>query len=631
MATPESKQQISQNQQEKLTVDRYVGTLVGESTSREFRLAVAHEEIREQDIIAVDANLRRPGDQNLTESIRIWAKVQRIERINPLFPSEAGHELAATRTDPLDTVLSLSREMVTAVCQVLGAEPLDGSGGGKLDQLRYPPQPASSAYRPNSSDIARVVVGELQEKRNRALDIAWLANRREVDVSVDGHAIVSRHLAILAMTGAGKSWTSRRIIEELATKKYPIVIFDPHGDYTGLADIPSLKKNVSRYYAQLPIFEQSPETVVTIVESLGWKLANTHRGKFDDLFKGAKTFISTKNSVDLEMRKKWLSEYLDNQNIVKFGLKADLFFLANFVQAVVKAAKEKAERNSVSTTTRRRAKATATETQQSLTLALDENEEDALEKVVEWSNCDQLKEIDKKTAGYLEGLPNNLRAAAKRLKQMEDISQKVSKTTIPLPNNRSQLVQYGKISIVALSGYTSDFQATIYSLVASDIFSARVQNDLKLPVLFVLEEAHNFVPARANNEAEQYSIAVTKQIAQEGRKFGVGLILISQRPSRLDETTLAMCNSFIIMRMVNPADQNFVRKVIESLGEDEAKLLPDLDKGEAILSGQLINFPVLVKMKPPESQGEREEEDAFVALEKAHAELEKVQNGSRKS
>ena len=129
MAAPSAQQQHE--------ADRYVGTLVGESTSREFRLAVAHEAIREQDIIAVDAELRTTTDTDGAtpeerEKIRVWAKVQRIERINPLFPAEAGHELAATRTDPFDTVLSLSHEMVTAVCQVLGAEPLQGGTGGKL-------------------------------------------------------------------------------------------------------------------------------------------------------------------------------------------------------------------------------------------------------------------------------------------------------------------------------------------------------------------------------------------------------------------------------------------------------------------------------------------------------------------
>jgi DNA helicase HerA-like ATPase len=79
-----------------------------------------------------------------------------------------------------------------------------------------------------------------------------------------------------------------------------------------------------------------------------------------------------------------------------------------------------------------------------------------------------------------------------------------------------------------------------------------------------------------------------------------------------------MCNSYIIMRMLNPADQRFVRQVVETLGEDEARMLPDLDQGEAILSGELINFPVLVKIKQPESKGKRDERDAFEVLEEAN-------------
>jgi hypothetical protein len=573
-------------------INNYVGTLVGESTSREFRIAVAHEEVREQDIIAVDAMLRQPAGAGLEQQIRVWAKVQRIERVNPLFPTEAGHELAATRTSPFDTVLSLSREMVTAVCQVLGAEPLAGSSGGKLDHLRYPPQPATTAYRPGSEDIARVVLGELQDQQNRALDVATLANRSDVDVRVDGHAIVTRHLAILAMTGSGKSWAARRIIEQLAQKNYPIVIFDPHGDYTGLGKVHGLSHRVQRYYAQFPIFEQDADTVVSVVESLGWQLAKTHRSLFEGLFMGAAAFISVAPE-DGQQRAIWLSGYLRNPNIARYGIKPDLYFMADFVEAVVNAG-----------------------------LA---DDEDAKDRITEWSNRDQLNKIRKQEAGWLSGLPRNLRTAAKRLRQMEEISRRVSGTGTPIPTDKTQLVQYGQISIVALAGYHSDFQATLFSLIAEAIFGARVSGDLKLPVLLLLEEAHNFAPANAGTSAEQFAVVTTKQIAQEGRKFGVGLILISQRPSRLDETTLSQCNSYIIMRMANPADQNYVRRVIETLGEDESKMLPDLDVGEALLSGQLVNFPVLVRMKPPISQGEREEEDAFVALEKAHAEFNSTQ------
>lgn len=569
---------------QQLTTESYVGTLVGESTSREFRLAVAHEALREQDIIAVDAELHRPDDGSL-EAIRVWAKVQRIERINPLFPSEAGHELAATRTNPLDTVLSLSREMVTAVCMVLGSEPLDGKAG-KLDHLRYPAQPASTAYRPATQDVARIVLGDLAQRGNRSLDIATLANRTDVDVCADGHAIVTRHLAILAMTGAGKSWAARRIIEQLAAKNYPILIFDPHGDYTGLDEVEGLGDRVQRYYAQFPIFEQGSQTAVSIIESLGWEMAKTHRAHFDALFEGARSFIGS-DSGPHEERTEWLADYIGNSKVAEFGLGADLYALADLTQAVIKAGRQQ--------------------------------DTHAQGTIVDWTRQDGLK-VNKQTAGWMDGLPMNLRTAAKRLRQMEHISRTVAQTTTPLPLDRTRLVQYGKIGVVALAGYPTEFQSMIYSLIAESIFEARVSGELALPVLMLLEEAHNFAPAHAVTTAEQRSITITKQIAQEGRKFRVGLILISQRPSRLDETTLSQCNSFVIMRMVNPADQNYVRKVIESLGEDEARMLPDLDVGEAILSGQFTNLPVLVKIKPPQSKGEREETDAFEELERiAHA------------
>jgi hypothetical protein len=116
------------------------------------------------------------------ETLRVWAKVQRIERVNPLFPHEAGHELAATQTNPLETVLSLSREMVTAVCQVLGAEQTGVKATGRLDQLRYPAQPASQAYRPGAGDVAKVVIGDLGENKKRAIDLATLSNRSEITV-----------------------------------------------------------------------------------------------------------------------------------------------------------------------------------------------------------------------------------------------------------------------------------------------------------------------------------------------------------------------------------------------------------------------------------------------------------------
>ena len=558
---------------------KIVGTLVGESTSKEFRLAVTPEAIREQDIIAVDATLKEKEESGKSGKIRVWAKVQRIERINPFFPAEAGHELAETQTDPMDTVLSLSREMVSAVCQVLGYEQLTGGWSGKLESLRYPPKPATRAYDPDSKDLKRVLVGKLEDESKSAINIATLSNRDNVDVEVDGHAIVTRHLAILAMTGAGKSWTARRIIEQLSAKSYPMVIFDPHGDYTGLGKIPSLSNKVNRYHVTLPIFEEEADTAAQIIGNLAFSLTEPMNALFGDLFDASRRFYEAKE----DERINWLANRL-NDDQIRNGIKPDLWLIANIAHAAVQSKSDARDGNT--------------------------NDFEYLRQIC-WEN---LQGVNLQT---LAGIYKRARSAASQLHKMETVNQRIAGESQPMPQNREDLVQYGKISVISLAGYTGDFQATIYSIIAEELFEAKVNERLQLPFLLLLEEAHHFVPSRGTSPAQQQSIAITQQIAREGRKFGVGLVLISQRPSRLDETTLSQCNSYIMMRMVNPADQTFVRRVIESLGEDEVKLLPDLEVGEALLSGQMVNFPILVKMKPPKSQGEHEGTNAFEDLEKA--------------
>lgn len=567
-----------------VSVNQYVGTIVGESTSREFRLAVAHETIREQDIIAVDAMLHDPTD-NTTSAIRVWAKVQRIERINPLFPAESGHELASTRTDPFDTVLSLSREMVTAVCQIIGSEPAVG-GKGKLDQVRYPPRPASSAYRPASVDIDRIICGDLAGRPERALDIATLSNRSDVTVRVDGHDVVTRHVAILAMTGGGKSWAARRLVESLADRQYPIVVFDPRGDYTGLGDVARLRNRVKRFFARFPIMSEDSDKVAGFVGSLaGSPLSARMLQHFEEVFSAAKAFIDCKGD-ELGRRTEWLGQQLSNESVQQYGLKSDLWTIARVTQAGE--------------------------------IAL-QNDDQAGKGMLAECGWPEINGYNRNLITMLNGISWRCYKAARHMQTMERTNQKAVNSAEELPTDRRDLVKYGQISIVSLAGYTGELQATIYQLIAKDLFTNRVDGTLGLPVFMVLEEAHNFAPGKAMTPAEESAVMITRQIAQEGRKFGLGLLLISQRPSRLDETTLSQCNSYIIMRMVNPADQSFVRRVVETLSEDEVRMLPNLDVGEAILSGQFINFPVLVTIKPPESMGEREEVDAFRQLEQAHA------------
>lgn len=159
----------------------------------------------------------------------------------------------------------------------------------------------------------------------------------------------------------------------------------------------------------------------------------------------------------------------------------------------------------------------------------------------------------------------------------------------PLPDpltNPQGLVRPGQASVVYLGGYDHLTQSTIVSIILKHLFEHRASmSNLIPPFLAVVEEAHNFIPSKGEGQAETPSVEIIRKVITEGRKFGTGLLLLSQRPSRLDETTLSQCNTFLIFRLVNPRDQAFVEKVMENLTKDDSRLLPGFGPGQGIISG----------------------------------------------
>lgn len=113
------------------------------------------------------------------------------------------------------------------------------------------------------------------------------------------------------------------------------------------------------------------------------------------------------------------------------------------------------------------------------------------------------------------------------------------------------------------------------------------------PVFCLMEEAHNFAPA----SADAVSTDVLKQILSEGRKFGVSVGLISQRPGKLDSDVLSQCMTQCIMRITNPIDQNRIAESVESVGRDMLYELPSLSKGQVIVSGASVNTPVMLRVR----------------------------------
>ena len=112
-----------------------------------------------------------------------------------------------------------------------------------------------------------------------------------------------------------------------------------------------------------------------------------------------------------------------------------------------------------------------------------------------------------------------------------------------------------------------------------------------------MEEAQNFIPSRSEGQEGYPSVATIKKIATEGRKFGSGLMLVSQRPYRLDETVCAQMNSYIILRLKNERDQRFVKNTMENWDNEESKQLPNFANGQGIVSGQITSLPLTVQIK----------------------------------
>jgi uncharacterized protein len=163
----------------------------------------------------------------------------------------------------------------------------------------------------------------------------------------------------------------------------------------------------------------------------------------------------------------------------------------------------------------------------------------------------------------------------------------------------------GQIAIIDLSLVPSDVLQVVIAAAARIVFEAaqryRKINEAELPTVLVLEEAHTFIHRSANEDTNATNAAVMcrqtfERIAREGRKFGVGMVLSSQRPSELSATVLAQCNTFILHRIVNDRDQQLVTRLVPDNLAGLLSELPSLPTRRAIILGWVVPVPVLVEI-----------------------------------
>ena len=495
-----------------------IGTVVGNTSPQEFSFILKSFSAKLGDLVSVQMEV--PEDGSKRKSVLAWGRIVELGRFNPFLPVEAGQELAEEGVDLVSTALSLSRDQVDGRVLVLGATDL-----GNLQRIRplnYPVSPGAIVYLPPASAVKTILTGDEHTHRLR---LGSLIGRQDVPVRIKTNAIIARHMAILAMTGGGKTVATRRIIRELLEVKYPLVILDPHGDYLGLWEKRDLfpKNSIELFYPSLRVREENLSLVGYLVSQMTQGFTDPQKEKYYEA-------------------------------LGKINLNQDISVQKFIDKVLVK-----------------------------------------------------LDELQAQHRGTIPAIKRGLRLVRSHLEAMEVSNERLRKQAAthglpfdPMPDpflDPTGFVRPGRASIVYLGGYDHLTQSTIVAIILQHLFDHRasMQNTIP-PFLAVVEEAHNFIPSRGDGQAETPSVEVIRKLITEGRKFGTGLLLISQRPSRLDETTLSQCNTFLIFRLVNPRDQGFVEKVMENLTKADSRLLPGFGPGQGIVSGQAVRFPLVIQV-----------------------------------
>ena len=160
-----------------------------------------------------------------------------------------------------------------------------------------------------------------------------------------------------------------------------------------------------------------------------------------------------------------------------------------------------------------------------------------------------------------------------------------------------ELVVKGRTTIIDLKGAPPDIQELIVNRLCTALFELRKVNKLP-PMMLVVEEAHNFCP----QVGQVASSKVFRTIASEGRKFGLGLLIVTQRAAKVDKNVLSQCNTQIILKVTNPNDLKAISSSVEGLTPGMEEEIQRLPIGVAIVTGAGLQMPMMVEVRPRETR-----------------------------
>ena len=491
--------------------------------------------------------------------IYLLGRIVTVSRSNILYNSNMGEGLNDLEVFPGAQV---SGESLFGTIELVGYS--DASGNIKMP--RRPLEPGEKVYGVNYNFLASFYKFDENESINIGNLIGYEKGENIVPVYLDVNKLATEHLAILAMTGAGKSYAVGRIIERLvAEMNGTVIVFDVHGEYGKALAGGTLHFNEGIDKLENPSEIEDLKIIIKQFEILqaaggGIEIYTPQSESFDFKYAGKNKHLALQfDRFDM-----------DDMTSVLPGLTEPQQRVLGVALRYWKAKYENQLRD--------------------IQDLLDLLGPEGVEELRNWS------EISSGEAAAL----NDRSAAVVAMKLARLIYEAASFYSVAVgePTDIYKMAgdktsKIGKLVIVDMQGLSDDAKQIVTALISSEIMRAAMDKERQTrPVFLVFEEGHNFAPANTPTISKR----IIRKIASEGRKFGVGFSIISQRPSKLDSDVTSQCNTIITMRLKNPDDQRFIAKTSDLYSKTDIDELPSLSTGEALICGRSIPAPLLVKV-----------------------------------
>lgn len=395
------------------------------------------------------------------------------------------------------------------------------------------------------------------------LTIGKYTMSEESEANLDGNKFFQRHAVIVGGTGSGKSWTVANILEKAASlKSVNVVIFDIHGEYTPLKDLDNAlllkiagpgEKPDNDKAVFLPYWLLSYEEMAAmLLDRSDTNAPNQSRALFDLILKEKLGTVKDAGDTATEAN-------MTVESPVPYKIQAVLDELKRQDVEMVPGAKAGTEKQGP---------------------------------------------LNGKLTRFVQRLESKI--TDKRLNFLFN-----NDTTLLaydwLPKLIDKLLGFGNnngVKIIDFSEVPSDILPLITGLIGRLIFTVQQWTDAdeRHPIAVFCDEAHLYLPVTAADNMDERGLKNFERIAKEGRKYGVSLVVISQRPADVSKTILSQCGNFIAMRLTNPEDQNVIRRLFPDNLGDFAEMLPILDVGEGLVVGDASLLPSRVILDKPKIQ-----------------------------